>query len=98
MDVLEWLSQWFSSYCDEDWEHGYGIRIETLDNPGWSVLIALEGTNLENISFEKIAVDNNNSDWLICWVENGFFNGCGDLSKLRKIVEIFKEWSDSQAF
>lgn len=40
--MLKWLENWYSSNCDGDWEHGYGIRIETLDNPVWAVRINLE--------------------------------------------------------
>ena len=39
MDALNWINGWFQSNCDGDWEHGFGITIETLDNPGWCVKI-----------------------------------------------------------
>jgi len=29
------ISEWYASKCDGDWEHMYGVRIETTDNPGW---------------------------------------------------------------
>ena len=38
------LSDWYESNCNDDWEHGYGVKIETLDNPGWLVQIDLFGT------------------------------------------------------
>ncbi len=41
--------------CDGEWEHDYGIKIETLDNPGWLVSIDLLGTDLEDKSFPTIA-------------------------------------------
>lgn len=34
-EALERLEEWFENNCDGDREHGAGIRIETLDNPGW---------------------------------------------------------------
>ncbi|WP_203237204.1 Imm53 family immunity protein [Streptomyces gilvosporeus] len=37
LDPLSSLTAWYTSQCDGGWEHEYGIRIETLDNPGWSV-------------------------------------------------------------
>ena len=37
---LSYLTAWFARQCDGDWEHDLGIRIETLDNPGWAVDIA----------------------------------------------------------
>ena len=36
-DELSWLQQWYSAHCDGEWEHGFGVTIATLDNPGWSV-------------------------------------------------------------
>jgi len=35
---LKWLQQWYSEHCDGAWEHGFGITIETIDNPGWARL------------------------------------------------------------
>lgn len=52
-DDLAWLLEWFAAQCDGDWEHEYGIRIGTLDNPGWRIRISLIGTELENKEFKK---------------------------------------------
>ena len=75
--MIGWLQDWYSGRCDGDWEHSYGVRIGTLDNPGWQLDIALEGTELEGASFRK--VDRHNStdenDWTICWVESNYFRG-----------------------
>ena len=32
---LIWLLSWYHSQCDGDWEHGNGVKIGTIDNPGW---------------------------------------------------------------
>ena len=34
-DLLAWLQNWYAQQCDGEWEHDHGVRIETLDNPGW---------------------------------------------------------------
>lgn len=34
MDSLALLQQWYLQQCNEDWEHSWGVRIATLDNPG----------------------------------------------------------------
>ena len=44
--VLEWLQSWSSEQCDGDWEHEWGVTIETVDNPGWFVKVNLEETAL----------------------------------------------------
>ncbi|MFT5930929.1 MAG: hypothetical protein ACI93G_000001, partial [Hyphomonas sp.] len=41
------MPRWYQSQCDGDWEHSFGLKIESLDNPGWSVHVDLEGTSLE---------------------------------------------------
>lgn len=43
---LKVLQEWYAAVCDGDWEHSYGIRIETSDNPGWIVTVDLERTSL----------------------------------------------------
>lgn len=95
MDSLKWLENWYKSNCDGDWEHCYGVRISTLDNPGWSVKINLMETDLEDKIFEKINIDNGDDDWIVCFIQDGKFNGVGDPDKLEKILEIFKEWAES---
>ncbi len=54
---IDRLQNWYSSQCDGYWEHSYGIKIETLDNPGWACFIDLLGTNMESFSFEKIRIE-----------------------------------------
>jgi hypothetical protein len=48
MEILQWIQQWYKEQCDGDWEHSYGITIESLDNPGWLVKVDLENTKLED--------------------------------------------------
>ena len=49
MSTLARLEAWYLRQCNGDWEHLYGVTIETLDNPGWSVTIDLTGTKLERV-------------------------------------------------
>ena len=97
MSVLVEIERWYDSNCDENWEHSYGIMIDNLVNPGWSVTIDLTDTNLEGKSFNKI--EENTSDeknWLYCNVEDEKFHGLGDSFKLERILEIFLDWAKSQ--
>ena len=32
---LSALENWYAGQCNGVWEHGCGVRIDTLDNPGW---------------------------------------------------------------
>ena len=50
---LRGLQLCYLSRCDGDWEHSFGVVVETLDNPGWRLLVDLEGTGLEAKPFEE---------------------------------------------
>jgi len=96
-DVLQRLQHWYAGNCDGDWEHGFGIRIETLDNPGWSVTINLEGTELEGRPFDAVKHglgSEETADWHHLWVEANQFNGVGDPSKLGFILRAFLAWAE----
>ena len=86
------LENWYLSNCDGDWEHQYGITIESLDNPGWRGLIDLTGTKLEQIGFEKINNTESESKWIVCKVENNKFIGAGRPQQLTEVLNIFIDW------
>ena len=46
-DCLYLLQRWYVAQCDSEWEHSYGVSIDTLDNSGWTLRIDLAGTSLE---------------------------------------------------
>lgn len=89
---LLWLQQWFFDQCDGDWEHMQQIKIDTVDNPGWSIRIDLLETSLEKEIFNRIQIERTETDWLICRVEDHTFMGSGGVFNLDEIIEIFKNW------
>lgn len=91
MQIIKWLEDWYADVCDNCWEHMYGITIDTLDNPGWRVRIDLCETRYRNMKMTEIEHDNGDNDWLICSIKDGIFQAAGDVSKLSKIICIFKE-------
>lgn len=97
MNVLAELHLWYESQCNEDWEHQYGVSIETLDNPGWTVTIDLEDTDLEGKPFQTVEDLEPEREWIKCWVEELKFKGVGGPRKLEEILRIFLEWSNSEA-
>ena len=80
--------------CNGDGEHIYGIKVDTLDNPGWIVSIDIIDTYLENIKFKTISKYINEDDFLFCEKKDDKFLGSGDINKLEKIFEIFKDWAE----
>jgi hypothetical protein len=87
------LEAWYESNCDGDWEHGWGVTIHTLDNPGWSVDINLAETSLSGKKFGKLQQERTEHDWVHCWVDEEVFKGRGGPRNLSEILGIFSKWS-----
>jgi hypothetical protein len=96
MDTLRSIQDWYKSNCDENWEHDYGVKIDTLDNPGWSVAIDLLGTNLDGKIIEEVNCEVSANDWHVYKTENDQFIGYGDPTKLDYFLKVFIEWAKSQ--
>lgn len=92
------LMQWYQSNCDGDWEHSYGIEVETLDNPGWRIKIDLENTSLRDASFDAYQDKYDHAtEWLRCWIEDlSFHAACGPL-RLEDALGVFLDWAENQA-
>ncbi len=91
MDNIKWLQKWYENECNGDWEHSFGINIETTDNPGWAIQIELNDTKWENLKVEYKLIENTENDWIAFKIENKTFFGYGDPQKLDKLIGIFRE-------
>ena len=92
--VLERFQRWFESQCDDDWEHGNGIRIETLDNPGWFIRIYLEGTDVASKPFTAVEIDRTDEDWLRLWIEDEVWTAATGPLNLSEALASFLAWAD----
>jgi hypothetical protein len=93
---LSQLERWYERQCNCEWEHGAGVRIETLDNPGWRVRIALRDTKKEGSALERAKIDRTDIDWIQYWVEKQEFHiACGP-TNLSEAIEIFVRWFESE--
>ena len=97
IENLTWLQNWYKSQCDGEWEHEYGVKIQTTDNPGWAIKIDLRYTELEKIEIEYQLVEISETDWFGYSVKNNVFDGGGDSEKLEKIISIFRDLVESKA-
>jgi hypothetical protein len=93
--TLDWLQTTFATFCDGDWEHYYGITIETLDNPGWRVTIDLVDTDLAPHAFPPVDYAASEQDWVHCRVREGRFEGFGGPYNLTDILRLFRTWVDT---
>ncbi|MEO6387022.1 MAG: immunity 53 family protein, partial [Croceibacterium sp.] len=92
---FDWLAEWYNSQCDGLWEHSFGVRIDTIDNPGWSLTVDLNGTDLEGRCLSRVAVNYGDElEWRICWVEDGQFNAAGGPLQLSNMIDDFRQWSE----
>jgi hypothetical protein len=91
-DSLVALELWYANQCNGDWEHDFGVKIDTLDNPGWTVDIDLAGTTLSGRAFIRIEEEREEHDWVFCWVEADVFKGRGGPRNLTEILTLFDSW------
>lgn len=104
-DDLAWLIQWYIAQCNEDWEHQFGVTIDTLDNPGWSLTVDLDNTELEGLHFtpvyEGVAEEgqpvqglDGDVPWLVCRVDGSKFKGWGGPRDLGRLISTFRTWAE----
>ncbi len=91
MNLIKWLDNWYASQCDGNWEHDYGVNIETLDNPGWSIKINLNYTNtpLDDRKWRLIELSEN--QWIGYKIKDGFFDAASVPKNLEILIYIFKK-------
>ena len=90
---LDWLQSWYADHCDGVWEHTYGVRVDTIDNPGWSLRVDLVGTELEHRTFTRRDESRSAGVWYVLWVEGQVFYGAGDPKKLEAMIAAFRAWT-----
>ena len=105
--VIKRIQGWCVANCNGEWEHGYGIEISTLDNPGWSVRIQLAGTELATKPLEEICYfaggkdDPEDRNWFIIRIQKEplptgpVFEGIGGPEYLERILEEFLKFAES---
>ncbi|WP_327339050.1 immunity 53 family protein [Streptomyces sp. NBC_01324] len=95
--LLDWLQNWYAQQCDGDWEHEWGVKIATLDNPGWTIEIDLKETDLEEREYTLQEVGRSAQDWVRTWTaERTFHAACGPGS-LTEALALFRTWATTTA-
>jgi hypothetical protein len=95
-DAMALLEKWYASRCDGEWEHSYGVEIETIDNPGWVVKIDLRRTPKEKAALDPVKLDRSDTDWIRYWTEKGQFHIACGAQNLSESIHIFLKWFESQ--
>ncbi|GAA4843128.1 Imm53 family immunity protein [Kitasatospora terrestris] len=92
--ALDFLQSWYAEQCNEDWEHGFSIRIATLDNPGWTVEIDLVDTDLEGRRLDKSKQEGPGGCWLWSWSDGEVFSAACDERSLERAIRRFKDFAE----
>lgn len=94
-DGLAWLQSWYLKQCNGEWEHEFGVDIETMDNPGWHLKVQIEGTALEGRRFDLPLVNGlNDRDWIKLNCDGETFEGMGGPSNLDEILNAFRRFAE----
>ena len=96
-DIIEW----YQSHCDDSWEHQYGVRLETLDNPGWQLTVDLIHTDLQGRTMIEVREGIAPGDhpvaprWIHCFVRDNKFQGACDPTQVARLFETFSQFRGS---
>ncbi|CCD84764.1 conserved protein of unknown function [Bradyrhizobium sp. ORS 285] len=97
-EPLKVLQDWYASQCDGQWEHQYGIKIDTLDSPGWALRIDLVDTELAERPFTEVKVQGDeDDDWCHCRVRGAVFEAFCGPHHLGDVISIFLAWAIAAA-
>lgn len=101
LSILQRLSNWYAEQCNGDWEHTWGIKIETLDNPGWEISIDLRETGLENAVFTPIHEPGlerePSANFLFAKVEQGKFSAGCSTHRIEEVLAKFLDWAQANS-
>ncbi|WP_373652475.1 immunity 53 family protein [Schlesneria sp. DSM 10557] len=91
------LVKWYHTHCNGDWEQKYGIKLETLDNPGWQLTVDLIHTDLQGRELTRISEGCSpdghprSPRWIHCGIQNNQFQGACSPSQLERLLQIFTQ-------
>ncbi|KUL23378.1 Imm53 family immunity protein [Streptomyces regalis] len=91
-NALAGLVRWYRSQCDGDWEHEYGVRLASLDNPGWHIEVDLLETDAEGRLMPKRRTDDGQGKWLVAWSDGEMFRASCDPGSLPEMLGLFQEF------
>ena len=92
---LNYLMSWYREQCDGDWEHEFGIRIATLDNPGWDLEVDITDTNLEGRVVDRCRKEIAGGGWMFVASTGQMFQASCDPSSFEVVLAEFRQFAES---
>lgn len=87
-DLIGALQGWYTSQCNDVWEHSYGIEIANIDNPGWRVKVSgASGRKPVDMNTER-----NEEDWIVVKATGSEFVGHGGPNNLTELLALVVDW------
>ncbi len=86
---LEALMGWYNANCDGDWEHSYGVKIETTEEGGWLFQADLADTAYATDDLARRESRRSDADWLVVEIHDGAYRASGGGCSLIDIVAGF---------
>lgn len=89
------LQDWIISECNGDWEHSFGVTIESSDNPGWIIKIDLEETKLADRGPIEKRWAQSKDNWQNISITHSAFEASCSLTKLEDTIDEFIYFSNN---
>ena len=89
------LIEWYVAQCDGRREHDYGVRLGTLDNPGWLLTVDLIHSDLQGQDMPELNEGCNpeghpvSPRWLHASVRANVFRAACDPTQVARLFQIF---------
>lgn len=93
---FQYVEDWYAARCDGDWEHEFGVRLVTLDNPGWNLSVDLADTDWEGHTLPRTMRDLGDGRWITTASDGLVFDASCDPSSLGLSVLAFKAFVESR--
>ncbi len=90
---FEFFQRWYAEQCNGDWEHEFGVRITTLDNPGWHVVADLVDTDLEGRTLGRSKEEPGEGRWIWASSDGERYESSCDLHSLDDALSRFREFA-----
>lgn len=93
---IERLVEWYRRQCNGDWEHLNGVKLVTIDNPGWSLDVNLVETSVAERTALPTMVERTDDDWIFYEAKEGLFRGrCGP-GNLTELLALFLRFVEAR--
>lgn len=93
-DALAALGRWASDQSLNYQAVSGRVQINTLDNPGWSLKVALGGTAMASRTLQPIEINRTEADWCHCFTRDGQFMAFGGARNLGEAIGRFIAWAN----